>query len=86
MEQGGDHRARILARPELTDQLLACRTEFWRRTGRPRAARAVKPPSGASSTKSSVRLTDSSREQGSPVRFGPTRRHRGERQGCGDAA
>jgi hypothetical protein len=33
MEQGGDHRARILARPELTDQPLARRAEFWRGTG-----------------------------------------------------
>jgi len=33
VEQDGDHRARILSRSELADQPLACRTEFWRRTG-----------------------------------------------------
>src|SRR5467141_823738 len=34
MEQEDDHRARIVSGSEPTDQPLAHRTEFWRRTGR----------------------------------------------------
>ncbi len=33
MEQEDDHRARIVSGSEPTDQPLAHRTEFWRRTG-----------------------------------------------------
>src|SRR2546426_12165326 len=33
VEQDGDHRARILSGSEPTDQPLARRTQFWRRTG-----------------------------------------------------
>jgi len=34
MEQEDDHRARIFSGSEQTDQPLAHRTEFWRRTGK----------------------------------------------------
>ena len=33
VEQEGDHQARIFSGSEQTDQPLAHRTEFWRRTG-----------------------------------------------------
>jgi steroid delta-isomerase-like uncharacterized protein len=32
VEEEGDHRAGIVSGSELTDQPLACRTEFWRST------------------------------------------------------
>src|SRR2546426_4978180 len=44
MEQEDDHRAKIFSESEQTDQPLAHRTEFWRRTGRARRVAAAGSP------------------------------------------